>query len=65
MPPRFPDGTIIRIDLRGPSRAFSPLTETTHTPGSEGATARDLNQALQLLSRYSRFIKTLTLLSGQ
>ena len=65
MPPRYPGAPVIRIDLRGPSRAFSPLTGTTHTPVSEGATARDLNQALQLLSRYSRFIKTLTLLSGQ
>ncbi len=72
MPPRFPDAPIVRIDLREPSAscAFNPLTGTTHAPGSEDATGarptvRELYDALQLVFRYSQFIETVTLLSGQ
>ncbi len=67
MPPRFPDAPIVRFDLREPSAscAFNPLTGTTHAPGSAVPSVRDLYEALKLVSRCSRFIETVGLLSGQ
>lgn len=64
--------TIIHIDLRdqAQARAFNPLTGGTHAPGSADAvqaspTVLDLRETLQLVSRYSQFIETVTLLSWQ